>query len=320
MNDSTNETKRKVTHTKDDVFDTYVNVLMFMIENKGKSFMNSEIKRHIFRDTTDSSIKTMIKRVVDFYVGSGILVKVTNIVDNDGNEVEYIIEDGKININGKEVEVKPQQIKVRLYDKKKDGIDENGEFYEDEYIVDLHIPKSRDGKERLCQTVSSMITTIPYADIYTPTIKTVLESKLFGLQTDFVTQIIGKVILKHHYMTHSGKEDSGYPLDLIVSIIESKISVNVEFENFGNVIRLNNTKIKKITIKENGYDIHFDNFISQNQSDIKQIKLIENTSVDGLYDDVKKVRDMIDNISLENKDNIKNIIDDVFDLSNIFEF
>lgn len=45
-----------------------------MIENKGKSFMNSEIREKLFfDDPTNTSVKSMVKRVVDFYVGSSIL-------------------------------------------------------------------------------------------------------------------------------------------------------------------------------------------------------------------------------------------------------
>ena len=61
MEISQNKTDRKVTNDKDIVFDTYVRVLMFMIENKGKSFMNSDIKHSLFGDTTDTSIKNMLK-------------------------------------------------------------------------------------------------------------------------------------------------------------------------------------------------------------------------------------------------------------------
>ncbi len=104
-----NKTDRKVIHTKDSIFDTYVNVLLLMIENKGKSFMNSEIREKLFDNPTDTSVKSMVKRVVDFYVGSSIFVKVTQITDS----------------SGKIVELKPNQYRVRLYDKDIDDKDED---------------------------------------------------------------------------------------------------------------------------------------------------------------------------------------------------
>lgn len=303
-----NKTDRKVIHTKDTIFDTYVNVLILMMENKGKSFMNSEIREKLFDDPTDTSVKSMVKRVVDFYVGSSIFVKVTEITDNNGNMVE----------------LKPNQYRVRLYDKDIDRItkiDKDGNEIDDDYYnVHLHIPKSRDGRERFCQTVSSMITQIPNVDIYTPTLKTVLESQIFGFQTDFVSQTIGKVVVKHHNIQNMSDKTNGYPLDVIMSIIDSQINVNVKFENFGNTIELNNTKIKKVTIKENGFDIHFDNFISQNQSDIKQILSIENSSEDGLRDDIEKVREMINDLPSEEKEKITKLIGEVTPSMDIFEF
>lgn len=303
-----NKTDRKVIHTKDSIFDTYVNVLLLMIENKGKSFMNSEIREKLFDDPTNTSVKSMVKRVVDFYVGSSIFVKVTEITDNNGNMVE----------------LKPNQYRIRLYDKDIDRItkiDKDGNEIDDDYYnVHLHIPKSRDGRERFCQTVSSMITQIPNVDIYTPTLKTVLESQLFGFQTDFVSQTIGKVVVKHHNIQNMSDKTNGYPLDVIMSIIDSQINVNVKFENFGNTIELNNTKIKKVTIKENGFDIHFDNFISQNQSDIKQILSIENSSEDGLRDDIEKVREMINDLPSEEKEKITKLIGEVTPSMDIFEF
>ena len=303
-----NKTDRKVIHTKDSIFDTYVNVLLLMIENKGKSFMNSEIREKLFDDPTNTSVKSMVKRVVDFYVGSSIFVKVTEITDNNGNIVE----------------LKPNQYRIRLYDKDIDRItkiDKDGNEIDDDYYnVHLHIPKSRDGRERFCQTVSSMITQIPNVDIYTPTLKTVLESQIFGFQTDFVSQTIGKVVVKHHNIQNMSDKTNGYPLDVIMSIIDSQINVNVKFENFGNTIELNNTKIKKVTIKENGFDIHFDNFISQNQSDIKQILSIENSSEDGLRDDIEKVREMINDLPSEEKEKITKLIGEVTPSMDIFEF
>lgn len=299
-----NKTNRKVKNHKETIFDTYVNVLMFMIENKDKSFMNSEIREKLFDNPTDTSVKSMVKRVVDFYVGSSIFIKVTEITDNDGSIIE----------------LKPTQYRVRLYDKEIDGIDENGEYYDDYYVVDLHIPKSRDGRERLCETVSSMITTIPNVDIYTPTLKTVLESQLFGFNTDFVANTIGRVILKHHIIQNKSNETNGYPLDVIKSIIDSKINVDVKFENFGNTIQLKNTKIKKVSIKENGFDIHFDNFISQNQSDIIQILSIENSSEDGLRDDIKKLEEMINELPSDDKEMITKLIGEVTPSMDLFEF
>ena len=303
-----NKTDRKVIHTKDSIFDTYVNVLLLMIENKGKSFMNSEIREKLFDDPTNTSVKSMVKRVVDFYVGSSIFVKVTEITDNNGNMVE----------------LKPNQYRIRLYDKDIDRItkiDKDGNEIDDDYYnVHLHIPKSRDGRERFCQTVSSMITQIPNVDIYTPTLKTVLESQIFGFQTDFVSQTIGKVVVKHHNIQNMSDKTNGYPLDVIMSIIDSQINVNVKFENFGNTIELNNTKIKKVTIKENGFDIHFDNFISQNQSYRKQILSIENSSEDGLRDDIEKVREMINDLPSEEKEKITKLIGEVTPSMDIFEF
>lgn len=293
MVDTENKTDRKSIHNKVEIFDTYVNVLMFMIENKGKSFMKKDVKQSIFGDDKTDSIKVMISRVVDFYISSNIFVKVTEVTDEDGITTE----------------LKPNQTQFRLYD---ENIDE--EFEEDK--VNLHIPKSREGRLKLCETVSSMIMNIPDAVIYTETIKTVLESQLFGFNTDFVSNTIGKVILKHHNYDNNGN----YPLDVLVSIIESKVDVNVKIENFGNVIQLNNTKIKRITIKENGFDVHFDNFISQNQSDIKQLISIENSSEDGLREDIEKVKSMINDLPIEKREEVIGLFDSVTPLIDIFEF
>lgn len=292
-----NKTDRKVIHTKDSIFDTYVNVLLLMIENKGKSFMNSEIREKLFDNPTDTSVKSMVKRVVDFYVGSSIFVKVTQITDS----------------SGKIVELKPNQYRVRLYDKDIDDKDED-------YGVDLHIPQTKEGRIKLSQNISSMVLSIKDLTIYDELIKTVLESQLFGFQTDFVSQTIGKVVVKHHNIQNMSDKNDGYPLDVIMSIIDSQINVNVKFENFGNTIELNNTKIKKVTIKENGFDIHFDNFISQNQSDIKQILSIENSSEDGLRDDINEVKKLIKKLPTDEKEKLENIIESVSNVIDLFEF
>lgn len=295
-----NKTDRKVIHTKDDKFDTYVNVLMLLIENNEKSFSNSEIREKLFENSTQTSIKSMVKRVVDFYVSSGIFIKVTEETDENGNTKELT----------------PNQYRVRLYSNDIDGYEDD-----DYYNVELHIPKNRDGRKRFCETVSSMITTIPNVDIYTPTLKTVLESSIFGLQTDFVSNTIGRVILKHQQIENINNQSEGvYPLDVIMSIINSKMSVDVTFENFGNTIQLKNTKIKKVTFKENGFDIHFDNFISQNQSDIKQILEIKDSNEDTLLSDINKLKELIDELSSDEKEKISNLINEVTPSLELFVF
>ena len=84
--------------------------------------------------------------------------------------------------------------------------------------------------------------------------------------------------------------------------------------------RFKNTKIRRISIKENGFDIHFDNFISQNQSDLNQITYIENTSEDGLRSDVDKLNELSKTIDDET---IKKVIEDIVRFENgvdIFTF
>jgi hypothetical protein len=316
------KTDRRVKNEKEIRFDTTVNILLLLIENRGKSFMNKEIREKLFEHHTDTSVKSMVKRIVDLFVESYIFIKVMETTDSNGNVKEYkIIKNMVTKENGEKIEVQPNQIKVRLYDKDKDCVDENGNNYNDDYyVVDLNIPKSVEGRERFCVTVSSMIKEIPYVDIYSPTLRTVLESQLFGFQTDFISQIIGKVIVKHHNIQNKQNETNRYNLDVLMSIIKSNINVNVKFENFGNIIELKNTKIKRVSIKENGFDIHFDNFISQNQSDINQILSIENSSEDGLKDDIKKLSEMIKDIKDES---IQKTIKEIITFENgldVFEF
>jgi len=288
--------QRKVKHGKKDIFQTYVDVLMLLIENNNKDFMNKDIRERLFENPAEPSIKNMVKRVVDFYVGCNIFQKVT----------ETIGEDGKV------VPLKPNQYRVRLYDNKIDGYEDD-----DYYNVELHIPKDRKARVKLCETVAAMVLAIPYVNIYNPTLKTVLESKIFGLQTNFVVQTISKVILKRNNLFNEGT----YPLDVIVNSINSKIDVNIEFENFGNKLYLQNVKITKLTFKEDGFDIHFDNFISMNHSDIKSILSIQNASEDGLRKDIEKVKEILSNSNNSDKqEELLVLLKEVKSIIDMFEF
>lgn len=279
--------KREVKHQKDEIFETYVSVLVFMMENRDKSFKKSEIGGFIFGEGYQSTEKNMVSRCVNKLIDTDILRLVTETTDD----------------NGKSVELPSNQSRVRLYDRDLDDKDDT------EFGVDFHIPKTKDGKINLSNTISSIVKGDPFPSIYSVSIKTVLESQLFGFNTDFVSQTISKSILRQQNINNQYNETIGmYPIDIILSIIKSQINVNVTFENFGNTIQLNNTKIKRISIKENGFDIHFDNFISQNQSDLNQIKLIENTSEDGLRSDVDKLKELSETIDDETiKEVIKKI-------------
>ena len=271
---------RKAKHTKDEIFDTYVQVLQFMMENRGKSFMNRDIREKLYNNPTESSLKVMVKRVVDFYVDSGIFIKITETTDNTGNIKK----------------LQPNQYRVRLYD---NALDEEDD---DDYKIALHIPKSTIGRRRLCETVASMITSIPYVTIYSPALKTVIESSIFGLQTDLVPNTLAKVILKQHNLFN--KTEGTYPLGIIINVMKSKMDVTVTFENFGNRIELKNTTIKKIAIKEDSFDIYFDNFISLNHVNINQILKIVDSKESTLMEDIQKVKELIIRLPSDEKEKI----------------
>lgn len=290
--------KREVKHSDDDIFNTYVNVLVFMMENKDKSFQKKEIGGYIFGDGYQSTEKNMVSRCVNTLINCEILKVVTEVTDENGNTKE----------------LPTNQTKVRLYNKDIDDKDD------EEFGIDFKIPKTDEGKTKLSETLSSIVRGNPYPSIYSPIIQTVMESNMFGLQRGFVSQTIGRVILKHHNIQNISNETEGYPLDVIMSIIDSQINVNIKLENFGNTIQLNKTKIKKVTVKENGFDIHFDNFISQNQSDINQIISIENTSEDGLRNDINEVKKLIEDLPSDEKEKFENIISSVSNVIDLFEF
>ena len=93
-----------------------------------------------------------------------------------------------------------------------------------------------------------------------------------------------------------------YPLDFLIQIIESKCNVNIEFENFGNILKIKNTKINKIVVSDNSFDLYLENFISQSHTDISQIKRIDKCMNElDLYDDIQKVRELIANLSHKDK-------------------
>jgi len=294
--------KRKVIHQKDDKFYAYVRVLMFMIENKGKSFMKMDIKHSIFGDDETKSVKVMVSRCVDFYTSANILVKVTELIKD-----------------GVKIKLKDNQTQFRLYDKDLDDpkyYDKVDNKYRDDGI-EIHISEDKESREKLCTTVAGMIMGTPNLSIYDNTIATILESKIFGFETIFVSQTISQAILKNHNLNN---KDGLYPLEIISAIINSQINVNVKFENFGNIITLNNTKIKKVTIREDSFDIHFDNFISQHHSDIKQIILIENFNEDGLRDSINKTKVLINDLDIKNKNEIENILSSIANIMEVFEF
>ena len=144
-------------------------------------------------------------------------------------------------------------------------------------------------------------------DLTDPLISTVIKSDSFGDNKRFVSQTIGKLLIFNHNNININNNTEGYyPLDVLIQIIESGNSVDVEFENFGNILKLQNTKIKKIVVSENSFDLHFENFVSQNHTNILQIKKIDNHSEDGLRNDIDKVIELIDGLNEKDKKYFKN--------------
>lgn len=158
-------------------------------------------------------------------------------------------------------------------------------------------------------------------DLTDTLISTVINSNAFGLQTDFVTQTIGKLtIFNHNNSNISNKTEGYYPLYILIQIIESGNSIDIEFENSGNNLKLQNTKLKKIVINENLFDLHLDNFMSQNHTDISQIKKITNHSEDELRNNVDKVNELINGLDNRYKEYFEKKFDSLTSVFNLFVF
>jgi len=156
-------------------------------------------------------------------------------------------------------------------------------------------------------------------DITSPMISTIINSNAFSdINKGFIINTVGKLLVEtQNNLNTQNKKVGFYPLPLLIELIESNIKVNIEFENNGNVIKLNNTQMKKIIIKENSFDLHFDNFISMNQIDISQIISIIN--VDKNFDK-KRVDELIEELDNSTyKTTFKNMMNQ-FAYDDIFEF
>ena len=150
-------------------------------------------------------------------------------------------------------------------------------------------------------------------------VSTVIKSNAFGFQTDFVAKIFGKLLIEKQNLSNSYKEEIVYPLPLLIEIIESKTKINIEFENYGNKIKLQNVQMNQIVIKENSFDIIFDNFTSMNQSDISQIKSIKNSDNNEFLNDYKKLKELVNELDEKHKSNFDLIMKD-FESIDIFSW
>ncbi|MFW3405627.1 hypothetical protein ACN9JU_01940 [Aliarcobacter butzleri] len=158
-------------------------------------------------------------------------------------------------------------------------------------------------------------------DLTDPFISSVVNSNAFGDNKGFVSQTIGKLILfNHNNMNINNKTEGYYPLGVLIQIIESGNSIDIEFENFGNNLILQNTTIKKIVVNENSFDLHFDNFVSQNHTDISQIKKIDNHSEDGFRNDVDKVIELINGLDGKYKEYFEKEFDDLIKSFDVMVF
>ena len=152
-----------------------------------------------------------------------------------------------------------------------------------------------------------------------PIVSTVIQSNAFGLETDFVCKTLGKLLIERQNTINTQNNRVIYTLPLLIEIIGSNNKIDIEFENYGNNIKLQNTQINQITIKENSFDIIFDNFISMNQSDILQIKSITNSDINGLNDDYEKLKELVNGLDEKYKLTFRNILM-LFSYDDVFEF
>ncbi len=244
-----------------------------------------------------------------------------DFIDNENN-VKNLSKD-IVNINNKNITlIDMEDISVRAEDcKYRLNFKNKCESTPIEYVIPLKdkLPMFVDFLDRMIDRKINEDGDYDY-DISTHEIvSTVIKSNAFGFQTDFVAKIFGKLLIEKQNLSNSYKEEIVYPLPLLIEIIESKTKINIEFENYGNKIKLQNVQMNQIVIKENSFDIIFDNFTSMNQSDISQIKSIKNSDNNEFLNDYKKLKELVNELDEKHKSNFDLIMKD-FESIDIFSW
>ena len=278
----------------EELFDTYVSVLEFMIRNNHALHSQSDIRKAVYGDVKkiDENFnrnKTEIKRIVEFFTASYIFTKVDEeIVGSTTLKLQYP--------------------KYRLFNK------------EDVGEVEFNIPTKDIGN--FTHTVVLMLNA-PNSVITDEVIQTVL-SNTFGLEIDFMNSVVSKILIK---MTEYSDENGLIPLNVLIQLSKLKSKINISMIDDESEINLNKTNISKITINENSLDLKFKN-TTVTLTDINQIKSIQSydtppseKEIDKqLREDIKKLKTILTEYPTEVTKPITELIDGLSDAEEMFVF
>ncbi len=295
---------------------------MDKISNLPKPFENYDVDNDGYRQITKSFKVKIVKKNKTVYEFIGDKFKnITtpmNINFTDDNGVQRNISD-EITIDTKTFEV------VDIYENSVRALDcmyrltTECDYYENDLPITFKLP-SEDKFDLfvkfLIQNVKKVGDTFTN-DLTDELITSVVNSNAFGEYKGLVLQTIGNL----HLYKKDLQNDKSYTLDYLIGLVECGSDINIQFENFGNNFNLQNTKLEKITVNTESFDLHFDNFISKNQTNISQIKKIEK-SIDNLElnSNVRKVMELIDGLDDKHKEFIKDEFQKLSALYNVSGF
>lgn len=271
----------------EELFDTYVAVLEFMIRNNHTLHSQSDIRKVIYGDVkkTDNNFnrnKTEIKRIMEFFEASYIFTKVM---------------EEKVG----ETTLKLKYPKYRLFNE------------EDLGEVEFNIPTKDLGS--FSHTVVSMLNS-PNSVITDDIVQTVL-SNTFGLQTDFINSVVSKILIK--VTEYNTEENSHLPLSLLIQLSKLQSKINISIVDDESEVNLSKTNISKIIINENSFDIKLKN-TTVTLSNINQIKSIQSFNTNGLKEDIEKLKTILTEYPTEISNPITELIEGLENIEDIFIF
>ena len=166
----------------------------------------------------------------------------------------------------------------------------------------------------LCRTIVSLLYVNPKETIQDSMVRLIIESNAFNFISSIsLNDIVSDLII----YVHNHFYENTYNLLYLAQLIRFDSNFNIEIVSDNSSYKLNNRKLKKIHINEDGINLEFDKSTIY-INDLSEIKSIDRIDEDYLKQNIHKLREVIAEMDTDDSKEIVELLENYDVLTNIF--
>lgn len=166
----------------------------------------------------------------------------------------------------------------------------------------------------LCRTIVSLLYVNPKETIKDSMVGLIIKSNAFNYISSIpLNDIVSDLII----YVHNHNNENTYNLLFLTQLIRFDSNFNIEIVSDDSSYKLNNRKLKKIHINDDGINLEFDKSMIY-INDLSEIKSIERIDENYLNQNIHKLREVISEMDADDSKEIVELLENYDVLTNIF--